>query len=130
MLWLVLQGLLAAAAQPSSPPPKHVHCKLDEFFLPYFVDGQRVCRECSPGTHTPKQHIVDDAQGKDGWTALCLAARCGSVPVTTRLLQAGASPAHKMPSGKSARDIALVNQKTADIALRMMSYSSLSSPQF
>ena len=61
--------------------------------------------------------VHPDVVGKDGWTALCLAARCGSVPVTTRLLQAGASPAHKMPSGKSARDIALVNQKTAVIAL-------------
>ena len=51
------------------------------------------------------------AVGKDGWTPLALAARSGNLSAVMLLLAAGADPDARMPSGKSARELAIVNNK-------------------
>ncbi len=58
-----------------------------------------------------------DARGRDGWTALCLAARSGSVPAAKALLAAGADPSLAMVSGKTALEIATINKKVAIVKL-------------
>ena len=49
-------------------------------------------------------------QGKNGWTPLALAARNGSMEIVTPLLTAGANPNTPAAFGKSARDLAVINQ--------------------
>ena len=55
--------------------------------------------------------------GQGGWTSLALAARAGNTEVAETLLAAGADPNAAMANGKSAMDIARINNKAAVIAL-------------
>lgn len=61
--------------------------------------------------------IQIDAPGRDGWTALCLAARSGNVPAAKALLGAGADAGLRMASGKTALEIATLNKKASMVAL-------------
>ena len=54
--------------------------------------------------------------GQGGWTPLALAARSGNQMAFEALLDAGADPDFIMANGKSARDIAHVNQRSAILA--------------
>mmetsp|Transcript_42677 Transcript_42677/g.142022 ORF Transcript_42677/g.142022 Transcript_42677/m.142022 type:complete len:83 (+) Transcript_42677:1188-1436(+) len=56
------------------------------------------------------------APGKGGWTPLAIAARAGSAGVVEALLAAGADPDAVSPSGKSARELATINNKAKVIA--------------
>jgi ankyrin repeat protein len=59
-----------------------------------------------------------DAAGRDGWTALGFAARCGHVAMAKLLLEAGASPTVAAEvSGKTPLQIATVNKKVAVVEL-------------
>eukprot|EP00966_Prymnesium_polylepis_P105233 2436953-Prymnesium_polylepis.1 len=51
------------------------------------------------------------APGKDGWTPLALAARSGNLSAIPPLLAAGADPDAPTPTGKSARELAVINKK-------------------
>ena len=55
--------------------------------------------------------------GRDGWTALALSARGGHVAAAKALLAHGADPAVAVQNGKTALDIARLNQKEAIVAL-------------
>ena len=55
--------------------------------------------------------------GKDGWSALGLAARAGDAAIVQALLEAGADRAAAMPNGKTALDVARLNRKDAVVAL-------------
>ena len=55
--------------------------------------------------------------GQGGWTALALAARSGHEAAAKALLEGGADPTAVMANGKSALDIARVNNKVGIIAL-------------
>ena len=55
--------------------------------------------------------------GRGGWTALGLASRAGHVACVEALLEGGADPAAVVVNGKTALDIARLNQKGAIVAL-------------
>lgn len=54
--------------------------------------------------------------GQGGWIPLALAARSGNLETFEALLDAGADPDAIMTNGKSARDIARVNKRSAILA--------------
>jgi ankyrin repeat protein len=58
-----------------------------------------------------------DIAGRGGWTALGLASRAGHVAIVEALLEGGADPAAVVVNGKTALDIARLNQKGAIVAL-------------
>ena len=58
-----------------------------------------------------------DIAGRGGWTALGLASRAGHVAIVEALLEGGADPAAVVANGKTALDIARLNQKGAIVAL-------------
>ena len=51
--------------------------------------------------------------GRDGWTALGLAARAGNAAMVKALVDAGANRAAVMKNGKTALDLARLNKKDA-----------------
>eukprot|EP00966_Prymnesium_polylepis_P036643 850277-Prymnesium_polylepis.1 len=51
------------------------------------------------------------APGKGGWTPLAIAVRAGAARVVEALLAAGADPDASTPSGKTVRELAVVNRK-------------------
>lgn len=55
--------------------------------------------------------------GRNGWTALALAARSGNSEMVQALLACGADPAVLTATGKTAMDIALVNKRLEVIKL-------------
>lgn len=55
--------------------------------------------------------------GKGGFTPLATAARAGALKVIPLLLEAGADPDAPTVSGKSARELAVINKKTAVVEL-------------
>jgi len=55
--------------------------------------------------------------GKGGFTPLATAARAGALKVIPLLLEAGADPDAPTASGKSARELAVINKKTAVVEL-------------
>ena len=59
---------------------------------------------------TPPAEFVN-VVGRDGWTALGLAARSGNAAMVMALLDAGADRAAVMKNGKTAGEIARLNKK-------------------
>ena len=55
--------------------------------------------------------------GKGGFTPLAAAARAGALKAIPLLLEAGADPDAPTASGKSARQLAVINKKTAVVEL-------------
>ena len=53
--------------------------------------------------------------GRDGWSALGLAARAGDAAVVGALIDAGADSSVVMPTGKTALEIARLNKKGAGV---------------
>ncbi len=51
------------------------------------------------------------APGKGGWTPLGIAVRAGAASVVEALLAAGADPEATTPSGKTVRELAVINRK-------------------
>lgn len=63
------------------------------------------------------QQALLDAPGRDGWTALGLAVRCGHVSIVKGLLDLRASPLANARSGKTALEIAVANNRPGILAL-------------
>ena len=63
------------------------------------------------------QQAMLDAPGRDGWTALGLAVRCGHVSIVKGLLDLRASPLANARSGKTALEIAVANNRPGILAL-------------
>lgn len=63
------------------------------------------------------QQALLDAPGRDGWTALGLAVRCGHVSIAAALLDRRASPLANARSGKTALEIAAANNRPGMLAL-------------
>ena len=58
-----------------------------------------------------------NGMGRDGWSALGLAARAGDVIIVKALLDAGADRAATMKNGKTALELARLNKKSAVVKL-------------
>ncbi len=90
-----------------------------------------------PGSKRPTdiaQALIDaganiDAQAKNGMTALMIAAANNSAPMIGLLMAAGADPSVKNSQGKTAEDVAnLNNNKEASQAIRVLSLSRANVP--
>lgn len=107
-----VRTLLDAHADPTHPVKKQT-CLHAAVFRNDAKVVQALLTSSSEGAPAQRLGACLDAPGRSGWTPLGFAARSGNLAIAKALLKAGAAPGVAMASGKTALDIAMMNNKTA-----------------
>jgi len=118
----VARTLLAAHADPAvgpagRPPLHEATARGDAPFVELLLGGVTSTAEAEAGSGSTARLKCVNGAGRGGWTALGLASRAGHAACAEALLAGGADPAAVVVNGKTALDIARLNQKGAIVAL-------------
>ena len=107
--WLLDAGADAALLSKGTSTLHQAAMGRDTQMVVLLLDAVKKASASGRGSTPPAEFV--NVVGRDGWTALGLAARSGNAAMVMALLDAGADRAAVMKNGKTAGEIARLNKK-------------------